>query len=132
MSLNTPEFEPRKDEETEGNPLDGRDGQPVEEGSSDDPRTLSTMDPLRDEELEVDELAGHEAQAEGELPLSEADRDAAQQDLEHAGNLRPRDAQPDLNDSAGARVEQPNDAAGQEADDQDALGRPLAQDEPET
>lgn len=131
MSLNTPEFEPRKDDEAEGNPLDGRDGQPVEEGSSDDPRTLSTMDPLRDEELEVDELVGHEAQAEGELPLSEADRRAAQADMEHAGHVRVSDAQPDLEDSAGARVPQPNDAAGQEADSLDSLGRPLAEDGPQ-
>ncbi|GAA5225575.1 hypothetical protein [Paeniglutamicibacter antarcticus] len=131
MSLNTPEFEPRKDYEAEGNPLDGRDGQPVEEGSSDDPRALSTMDPLRDEELEVDELAGHEAQAEGELPFSEAERMAAQADMEHASDVRAGEGQPDLSDTAGARVPQPNDAAGQEADGLDALGRPLPEDSPQ-
>ena len=101
MSLNTPEFEPRKGDEAEGNPLDGRDGKPVEEGSSDDPRTLSTMDPLRDEELEVDEMVGHEAQAEGDLPLSEADRMAAQTDMEHASHVRVGDAQPGPEDSDG-------------------------------
>lgn len=116
MSLNTPEFEPRSDEDDEGTPLDGRDGQPVEEGSSDDPRTLDTMDPLRDEQREVDELEGHEAQAEGELPASEEDRDFAQADVE---------------DPAGARAEPPKDAAGQEAGDLDAPGRPLPEDHPE-
>ncbi|MDO5745948.1 MAG: hypothetical protein Q4P23_15955, partial [Micrococcaceae bacterium] len=77
---------------------DGRDGQPVEEGSSDDPRTLSTMDPLRDEELEVDELSGHEAQAEGDLPLSEAERRAAQSDMEHASHVSVQQNEPDLED----------------------------------
>ncbi|MFL4476026.1 hypothetical protein ACIPVK_18685 [Paeniglutamicibacter sp. MACA_103] len=116
MSLNTPEFEPRNDEENEGTPLDGRDGQPVEEGSSDDPRTLDTMDPLRDEQREVDALNGNEARAEDARPLKEEGRTAEQEDAEIP---------------AGARVEEPTDAAGQEAGGLDALGRPLPPDAPE-
>ncbi|WP_411731850.1 hypothetical protein [Paeniglutamicibacter sp.] len=99
MSLNTPEFEPRLDEENEGTPLDGRDGQPVEEGSSDDPRTLDSMDPLRDEHRDIDALEGHEARAQEALPLNEEDRAAAQEDLEGA---------------AGARAGEPTDGRGQE------------------
>jgi hypothetical protein len=116
MSLNTPEYEPGRDEEAEGNPLDGRDGQPVQEGSSDDPRTLDSMDPLRDEQREADAFEGNEARAQEALPLDEEDRVAAQEDLESA---------------AGARVAEPNDAAGQEAGGLDALGRPLPDDAPE-
>ena len=116
MSMNTPEHEPRTDPESEGNPLDGRDGQPVEEGSSDDPRTLRSMDPLHNEQREVDEPAGHEARAVEELPVSEEDRSTAQADLESA---------------AGARVDEPTDVAGQEAGGLDALGRPLPEDYPE-
>lgn len=127
MSLNNPEFEPRMDQETEGTPLDGRDGQPVEEGSSDDPRTLASMDPLRDEELEVDELEGHEAQAEGMSQATEQESAAAQADLE---NVPGREPMPPA-DAAGARVEPPRDAAGQEIGDLDALGRPLPGQPPE-
>ena len=116
MSMNTPEYEPRTDEDAEGNPLDGRDGQPVEEGSSDDPRTLEAMDPLRDEWRKVDEPEGHEARAEGAPAATEEERSLAQADLENA---------------AGARVEEPLDAAGQEAGGLDALGRPLPEDHPE-
>lgn len=54
MPTNTPEFEPGHDDETVDEPFDGRESQPVEEGSSDDPRTLDAMDPLRDAELLVE------------------------------------------------------------------------------
>lgn len=116
MSMNTPEHEPGRDEDLEGNPLDGRDGQPVQEGSSDDPRTLDSMDPLRDEQREADASDGNEARATDALPLSEEDRMAAQADLEGAG---------------AARVQEPTDVAGQEAGGLDALGRPLPEDAPE-
>lgn len=127
MTLNNPEFEPRMDQETEGTPLDGRDGQPVEEGSSDDPRTLATMDPLRDEEREVDEWEGHEAQAEGISRSTEQESAAAQADLE---NVPGREPMPPA-DAAGARVQPPRDGAGQEAGDLDALVRPLPEEAPE-
>lgn len=116
MSSNTPEYEPGRVEEAEGNPLDGRDGQPVQEGSSDDPRTLDAMDPLRDELREADAWDGNEARAQEPLPDTEAEREAAEEDLETP---------------AGARVEPPADAAGQEAGGLDALGRPLPEDAPE-
>ncbi len=51
MPTNTHEFESGHDDETIDAPLDGRDSQPVAEGSSDDPRTLEALDPLRDAEL---------------------------------------------------------------------------------
>ncbi len=127
MTLNNPESEPRMDQEAEGTPLDGRDGQPVEEGSSDDPRTLATMDPLRDEELDVDELEGHEAQAQGEPRATEQESAAAQADLENVPGRQPMPPA----DAAGARVETPRDGAGQEAGDLDALGRPLPEEAPE-
>ncbi|GAA1499247.1 hypothetical protein [Paeniglutamicibacter kerguelensis] len=47
MPTNNPEFEPGHDDETANEPFDGRDSQPVTEGSSDDPRTLDAVDPLR-------------------------------------------------------------------------------------
>jgi hypothetical protein len=73
MSMNTPEVEPGS-EEVEGIPLDGRGGQPGQEGSSDDPRTLGAMDPLRDEQRAVDALDGNGARAREELGLVEEDR----------------------------------------------------------
>lgn len=57
MPTNIPEFEPGHDDETVDEPFDGRESQPVAEGSSDDPRTLDTLDPLRDVELLIDEEA---------------------------------------------------------------------------
>ncbi|ACV08561.1 hypothetical protein [Jonesia denitrificans] len=36
-------------------PLDGRDGQPVEQGGQDDPRTLDANDPLKDPHVVVDD-----------------------------------------------------------------------------
>ena len=63
MPTHKPEFEPGHDDETVDEPFDGRESQPVEEGSSDDPRTLDASDPLRDAELLVDEESGHEARA---------------------------------------------------------------------
>lgn len=57
MPTNIPEFEPGHDDETVDEPFDGRESQPVAEGSSDDPRTLDTLDPLRDAELLIDEAA---------------------------------------------------------------------------
>ncbi|WP_029068707.1 hypothetical protein [Jonesia quinghaiensis] len=36
-------------------PLDGRDGQPVEEGGQDDPRTLDAHDPLKDPISQLDQ-----------------------------------------------------------------------------
>lgn len=66
MPTNTPEFEPGHDDETVDEPFDGRESQPVAERSSDDPRTLDAVDPLRDTELLVDEGSGHEARAGAE------------------------------------------------------------------
>lgn len=66
MSTDTPEFEPGREDEITDEPLDGRDSQPVTEGSSDDPRTLDAADPLRDAESLIVEGSGHEARAEGE------------------------------------------------------------------
>ncbi|MEE1619816.1 hypothetical protein ACQ3I4_00250 [Zafaria sp. Z1313] len=43
-----PEFTGSAPRSPDSEPLDGRDGQPVEEGSSDDPRTLDAVDPLKD------------------------------------------------------------------------------------
>ena len=57
MPTNIPEFEPGHDDETVDEPFDGRESQPVAEGSSDDPRTLDTLDPLRYAELLIDEAA---------------------------------------------------------------------------
>lgn len=57
MPTNIPEFEPGHDDETVDEPFDGRESQPVAEGSSDDPRTLDTLDPLRDAELLIDEAS---------------------------------------------------------------------------
>lgn len=61
MPTNTSEFEPGHDDETVDEPFDGRESQPVSQGSSDDPRTLDALDPLRDAELLVNEGSGHEA-----------------------------------------------------------------------
>lgn len=46
------EFDPENydDELDLETPLDGRDGQPPEEGSSDEPETLDAHDPLREKE----------------------------------------------------------------------------------
>ena len=57
MPTNIPEFEPGHDDETVDEPFDGRESQPVAEGSSDDPRTLDTLDPLRDAERLIDDEA---------------------------------------------------------------------------
>ncbi|MCW4465773.1 hypothetical protein OK351_09660 [Glutamicibacter sp. MNS18] len=47
MTLDNSEFdEIRQDEDTD-EPMDGRDSQPVTEGSSDAPQTLDSGDPLR-------------------------------------------------------------------------------------
>lgn len=50
MSFNEAEFQAVNQEGLEDEPLDGRDGQPVTEGSSDDPQTLDASDPLRSDE----------------------------------------------------------------------------------
>lgn len=50
MSFNEAEFQAVNQEGLEDEPLDGRDGQPVSEGSSDDPQTLDSSDPLRSDE----------------------------------------------------------------------------------
>lgn len=47
MSFNEAEFQAVNQEGLEDEPLDGRDGQPVSEGSSDAPQTLEASDPLR-------------------------------------------------------------------------------------
>lgn len=46
MTLNNSEFENIRRQDPD-EPLDGRDGQPVTEGSSDAPQTLDSEDPLR-------------------------------------------------------------------------------------
>jgi hypothetical protein len=77
MSVNdSPEIvPPTLDGAPEAEPLDGRDSQPVPEGSSDDPRTLDADDPLRDPERLVDEDQPTEPLPENEsfleLPDSE-------------------------------------------------------------
>lgn len=72
MTMNSPDFEPGHADETVDEPLDGRESQPVEEGSSDDPRTLDSLDPLRDAVLLADELSGDEAGPGPEdLPLTD-------------------------------------------------------------
>lgn len=48
MTENDPEFYDDDDQLDLEEPLDGRDGQPVTEGSSDEPETLDSNDPLRD------------------------------------------------------------------------------------
>lgn len=67
--------------------------QPVEEDSSEDPRTLRSTDPLHGEQREVDEPVGHEARAVEDPPVSEEDRSTAQADLEGAAGAR-ADEQP--------------------------------------
>lgn len=42
-----------------GEPLDGRDSQPMESGDQDYPETLDMEDPLRAQELELDERGMH-------------------------------------------------------------------------
>ena len=108
MSMNTPEYEPGTDEEGEGIPLDGRDGQPAQGGSSDDPRTLESMDPLRDARREADALGGNEARAQDSLPLAEEGR-----------------VQEEPDSAAGARVQEPVDTARQETGGPEAPGRTL-------
>ncbi|MGO3257217.1 hypothetical protein ACTXJR_07915 [Glutamicibacter ardleyensis] len=44
----------------EDEPLDGRDSQPVSEGSSDDPQTLDTEDPLRSDTAIAQDLSAAE------------------------------------------------------------------------
>jgi hypothetical protein len=132
MSLNTPETEPGRDEEAEGSPQDGRNGQPVTEGSSDDPRTLNTMDPLRDEQREVDESSGLGAIANGTLPDRESERVAAEAKLEGPeGAWAAAPVEGAIVEPAGTKVEQPADVAGQEAGGRDVLGRPLPDDAPD-
>lgn len=75
MPTNTLEFEPGHNDETVDEILDGRENQPVTEGSSDDPRTLGALDPLRDAVLLVDEVSGHEARAQAEqIPVFNEER----------------------------------------------------------
>lgn len=50
MTENDSEFFGELDEPDLEMPEDGRDGQPPEEGSQDDPETLDANDPLRDEQ----------------------------------------------------------------------------------
>lgn len=66
MPSNTPEYELGHNDETVDEHLDGRESQPVAERSSDDPRNLIGLDPLRDAELLADEMSGHEARAGAE------------------------------------------------------------------
>lgn len=80
MSINPPEFEPGHEDETEDQPLDGRESQPVQEGSSDDSRTLDSLDPLRDAELLADELSGNEAQP-GPVTVPPTDDSGLESDL---------------------------------------------------
>lgn len=65
MTLNNSEFDDIRQDEDYDEPMDGRDSQPVVEGSSDAPQTLDNEDPLRgpesiieqNDELVLDETA---------------------------------------------------------------------------
>lgn len=60
MSFNEAEFQTVNHEGLEDEPMDGRDGQPVTEGSSDDPQTLDTEDPLRSDTAIAQDLSAAE------------------------------------------------------------------------
>lgn len=47
MTLENSEFDDIRQDEDTDEPMDGRDSQPVSEGSSDAPQTLESQDPLR-------------------------------------------------------------------------------------
>ena len=74
MTENDSEFFGDLDEPDVEMPQDGRDGQPPEEGSQDDPETLDVNDPLRNEQTVLSEtdspttVAGQAAE-----PLAEDD-----------------------------------------------------------
>lgn len=55
MTENDPEFFGELDEPDLEMPEDGRDGQPPEEGSQDDPETLDANDPLRNDRTVLSE-----------------------------------------------------------------------------
>ena len=65
MSFNEAEFQAVNQEGLEDEPLDGRDAQPVSEGSSDEPQTLKSTDPLRS-----DEAMAHDQQATDPLAVA--------------------------------------------------------------
>lgn len=67
MTENDAEFFGELDEPDLEQPRDGRDGQPPEEGSQDDPETLAAHDPLRDDEAVL---------AETDSPTTVAGQDA--------------------------------------------------------
>lgn len=58
MTENTPEFFEDPDQPDLEVPEDGRDGQPPEEGSSDEPETLAIEDPLGDEQVVLSDTDG--------------------------------------------------------------------------
>lgn len=58
MSENTSDFFQELDDSDMEVPLDGRDGQPPEEGSSDEPETLESHDPLRNKDVVLSDTEG--------------------------------------------------------------------------
>lgn len=58
MSENTSDFFEELDDSDMEMPLDGRDGQPPEEGSSDEPDTLAAHDPLRNKDVVLSDTHG--------------------------------------------------------------------------
>ena len=59
MTLNNSEFDDVRRDEDIDEPIDGRDSQPVSEGSSDAPQTLESEDPLRGQDAILDEDDEH-------------------------------------------------------------------------
>ena len=110
MTTNSPDFEPGHAEETEDQPFDGRESQPVEEGSSDDPRTLDSHDPLRDPVLLADELSGDEARP-GPEEIQATDDSGLAADLRQADRVG---EDPDQLDPATDKPELPSPAAEDE------------------
>lgn len=58
MSENTSDFFEEIDDADMEVPQDGRDGQPPEEGSSDEPETLEAHDPLRNSDVVLSDTEG--------------------------------------------------------------------------
>ncbi|MGJ9403133.1 hypothetical protein [Arthrobacter sp. KK5.5] len=102
MSVNdAPEnVPPTLEDAPEAEPLDGRDSQPVPEGSSDDPRTLEADDPLRDPELLVDE--------DGPLPEPLPEDEVEELREGAPGESYEEDSLPDGSGNDAAREKQPD------------------------
>jgi len=82
MTLNNSEFDDVREDRDEDEPLDGRDSQPVTEGSSDDPQTLDHNDPLRDEETLLAERTGEDSLHVGVLEPEDEERIVGDPQLE--------------------------------------------------